>query len=189
MNKHAPSSAEIPAQAYQVIRTKSQTSNQQLLILLLVNLGLAVIWHVFMQAWGAADYLIGFAIGALVLSVYEREYGRRLKALLSFFVYVSWQIILSNINVAWVIVQPNPNIRPAIVGVPLTVTNNLEIIVLATVITLTPGTVSIDLAYDDEGKRVLYVHSFVVDDPDAFRSSIKETFEHRLLLITRGEVA
>lgn len=165
----------------------SEQHNQRIVFLLMVNIGLAVLWHVFLSAWGAIDYLIGLVIGALALSVYEREYGRRIVALFSFVSYVFVQIIISNINVARVVLQRNPKIYPAIIGVPLTADSNVEVIILATVLTLTPGTVSVDLHEDEHGQRTLYVHDFVMQNPEAFRHNIKNSFERRLLLVTRGE--
>jgi multicomponent Na+:H+ antiporter subunit E len=73
-----------------------------------------------------------------------------------------------------------------IVAIPLTAERPLEIAMLATAITLTPGTLSVDVGVDAEGRRVLYVHDLVVHDPEAVRKSIKEDFEARVLRITRG---
>ncbi|MCL4861638.1 MAG: Na+/H+ antiporter subunit E [Caldilineaceae bacterium] len=168
-------------------RSSVAERNQRVVFLLLVNIGLAVLWHVFLSAWGAIDYLIGLVIGASALTIYEREYGRRIVALISFVFYVLGQIVVSNINVARVVLQRNPKIYPAIIGVPLTADGNVEVIILATVLTLTPGTVSVDLHEDEHGQRTLYVHDFVLQDPDTFRHKIKDSFERRLLLVTRGE--
>jgi multicomponent Na+:H+ antiporter subunit E len=70
--------------------------------------------------------------------------------------------------------------RPAIVAIPLDLRSPLAITLLAQMITLTPGTLSLDVSSD---RRVLYVHSMYVDDIDAFRRSIKDGFERRLLQV------
>jgi multicomponent Na+:H+ antiporter subunit E len=67
--------------------------------------------------------------------------------------------------------------RPAIVAIPLDLRGDLEITLLANLITLTPGTLSLDVSSD---KRVLYVHSMYVTDIAAFRSEIKNGFEKRV---------
>jgi multicomponent Na+:H+ antiporter subunit E len=163
--------------------------NSKLLALLFVNLSLALIWHLFLPAWGALDYVIGFVVGALALSVYERAYGWRLYWLVSFLLLVGKEIIVSNIALAWLLLQPHPRLAPGIVAIPLDVTSDLEVTILATIITLTPGTLSLELGQNDHGQRVLYVHNLVVDDPAAMRQSIKETFERKLLRVTQGMVA
>ena len=99
------------------------------------------------------------------------------------------EIIWSTAKLAWLIVQPHPRLDPGIVALPLQARSDFEIIVLATVITLTPGTLSMDLARDEDGQSTLYVHSVVVDNPEAVRRSIQTTLERRLLLVTRGQAA
>ena len=55
-------------------------------------------------------------------------------------------------------------------------------------ITLTPGTLSLDLG-EREGRRVLYVHNLLMSSPEAMRGEIKAGFERRILEITRGDFA
>lgn len=153
---------------------------------LLINILLAILWHLLLPVWGAADYLIGFGVGAIALTIHKQTYGRRLWALITFAVFIVWEIIISNVKLAQIILQRQPKLAPAIVAVPLAVTSPLEITILASVITLTPGTLSIDLGKNESGERVLYVHSMAIEDIDEFRHSLKETFERKLLAITRG---
>jgi multicomponent Na+:H+ antiporter subunit E len=163
------------------------SEQNKMITLLIVNLLLAVVWEMFIPAWGAADYLIGFGVGALALTVYERQYGQRIFWLLSFILYVLWEVLVSNLKLAWLIMQPKPMLDPGIISVPLTVSSDLEIILLALVIDLAPGTICIDLQRDDSGQNTLYVHGLLVNDPEEFRRGIKETLERRLLLAVRGE--
>jgi multicomponent Na+:H+ antiporter subunit E len=164
----------------------TQQQNQRVIALLLVNISLAILWYIFLPVFGAPDYLVGFVVGASALTIYERAYGQRIWWLLSFIGFVLWEIVVSNAKLAWWILQPKLRVHSGIIAVPLSVDTDLEIIVLATVITLTPGTVSIDLSRDDNGQNILYVHGFAVEDPDRFRHEIKEMFERRLSLVTRG---
>lgn len=161
-----------------------------MLVWFLINLIIGFLWRTFVPLTGWFDYLIGFLVGLIGLGIINREYGRRAYHLISFIIYVIWQIIVSNITLAWTIIQPkekmDARIRPAIVAVPLTVSHNLEIILLASVITLTPGTISIDLGENDLGQQVLYIHNINLDDANAFRREIKEGFEARILRFARG---
>lgn len=156
------------------------------LILFLVNVILAFGWQLFVPLFGSFDYLLGFVLGLIAITIMNRQYGRQAYRLAFFVGYVLWQIVLSNISLAKIVLQPKPALDPGIIAIPLTASTEMEITILASVITLTPGTLSVDLGIDDEGQRVLYVHNLTVDNPAEFRRNIKEGFEHLLLQVTRG---
>jgi multicomponent Na+:H+ antiporter subunit E len=79
-------------------------------------------------------------------------------------------------------VTPGHISRPGIVGIPLSARSDLEILLVANLISLTPGTLSINLSED---RRILYVHVMFLDDPAHFRESIKDGLERRVLEVTR----
>lgn len=158
------------------------------LLLFLVNLLITFLWVGLVPLFGLADYLIGFGIGFLAIAFYKRPYIRRTYDLLYFLVYTLWQIVLSNLILAKVILQPRLAINPGIVAVPLTASSGLEIMTLASVISLTPGTISVDLGQNERGERLLYVHILTTSDPTAFQTEVKETFERLLLRVTRGTI-
>ena len=130
--------------------------------------------------------MIGFAAGIVIISLFDHRYLRQMLWSAIFLVYLTWQIILSNLSLAWLIIQPNPKLDPGIVGIPLTITGGLEITLLASAITLTPGTLSVDLGTDADGRTVLYVHNLRVGDPEQFRASVKDGFERMILQVSRG---
>jgi multicomponent Na+:H+ antiporter subunit E len=73
--------------------------------------------------------------------------------------------------------------HPGVIAVPLDARTDAEITLLANLITLTPGTLSIDVSAD---RKVLYIHTMDLgDDPVRFRREIKEGFERRLLEVMR----
>lgn len=159
----------------------------RMVTLLLVNLLIVLIapnyYRVFTQLWG--DYLLAFVVGAIALNVNDRRYGRFLLSIAQYVVYFVWQMILSGLSVAWLVLQPKPKLDPGIIAVPLDVDGDLEITILASSITLTPGSISLEL--DRSGERpILYVHYPVVGDPDRLRASIKSGFERILMRISRG---
>ena len=73
---------------------------------------------------------------------------------------------------------------PGVVAIPLDARTDVEIAVLANLITLTPGSVSLDLSED---RRVLYVHAMYIDggDVEAYRRSVKDGLERRVLELLR----
>jgi len=92
------------------------------------------------------------------------------------------ELILSALRVAWLAVQPRITIRPAIVAYPLTVTTDAQITLLANMITLTPGTLSVDVSDD---RKWLYVHAIDIESREALIGSIAAGFETRILRVTR----
>ena len=164
-------------------------SGNKYLVLLLLNILTAMFWAVLVPVFGALDYVIGYVAGLAFLTLVERSFARQTLRVVSFIVYSFWQIVLSSIAVAQIVIQPraamHAKMHRAIVSVPLTVSSDFEIAALATLITLTPGTLSMELSKD---RSTLYVHSINVGDVDEFRREIKDGFEYRILQITQGIV-
>jgi len=93
------------------------------------------------------------------------------------------EVILSALQVVWYVIQPTLTIRPAIVEYPLNVQTDREITVLANMISLTPGTLSMDVAPD---RSAIYIHAITVssDDGQQVIDGIKSSLEkhiHRAL--------
>ena len=69
-----------------------------------------------------------------------------------------------------------------IVAIPLAAKTDVEITLLANLLTLTPGSVSLDVSSD---RRFLYLHAMYIDDVDEYRESVKNTIEKRVLEVLR----
>lgn len=154
---------------------------------LLMNILLALSWMFLTGDLDFINFIEGFFIGFIILwvSKYASEsskYISKIPKILSFILYFIYELILANIKVAYDVLTPRHRMKPAIIAVPLTVDRDFEITVLANLITLTPGTLSLDVSTD---KKVLYVHSMYITDPEEFRREIKEGFERKLLEVTR----
>ena len=87
---------------------------------------------------------------------------------------VLWDIVLSNVQVAWLIIGPERRIHPRFVWLPLDIRDPHGIASLAGIITMTPGTLSADLTED---RRFLLVHALNVADEAALIASIKSRYE------------
>jgi multicomponent K+:H+ antiporter subunit E len=87
---------------------------------------------------------------------------------------VLWDMLLSNIEVARRILGPETALSPAFIRVPLDLTSLHGITALASIITLTPGTLSAELAPD---RSHLLVHCFNLKDADATIMAIKTRYE------------
>jgi multicomponent K+:H+ antiporter subunit E len=93
---------------------------------------------------------------------------------------VLWDIVVSNVQVALLILGPERRIRPAFVWLPLDVRDPHAIASLAGIITMTPGTLSADLTDD---RRHLLVHALNAGDEEALVAGIKERYEAPLMRI------
>lgn len=98
----------------------------------------------------------------------------RLVGLAGFFLY---ELVLSSVRVAWDVVTPRQRSSPGIIAVPLNARSAVEITTLANLISLTPGSLSLEVTDD----RRLYVHVMFIDDADAERRAVKEGFERRVM--------
>lgn len=99
----------------------------------------------------------------------------RVAGLAAFFL---WELVRANLKLAHDVATPSFHMKPGIVAVPLDATKESEILLLAMLINLTPGSVALDVSPD---RRVMYVHVMYIDTPDAARAEIKNGFERRVL--------
>lgn len=165
--------------------SQSHTQQKRIWYFLTINLLCAVIIPIFFTLFGPVwDHLLGFLGVAAVLTLIDRAYGNHLYWSGRFVLFLFVQIIASNLALAWLVIQPKLKLDPGIIAVPLTVSTNLEIIAVATAVTLTPGTLTIDLGMDEKGRHLLYIHSFQVGEPDSVRSTINNGVEKTIARIS-----
>ena len=88
------------------------------------------------------------------------------------------ELVLSALQVAWLVVQPKPNLRPGFIAYPLTLTTDVQITLLANLITLTPGTLSVDVSED---RQTLFIHALDVPDREVLIGQIAAGFETQIL--------
>ena len=148
-----------------------------------INLILAFVWAVLNGGIGLSSLVVGFVIGYGVIYVLQPLFEKNRYCtmmfdgllLVLFFIY---ELIVSSLKVAWDVLTPVQRSKPALVAVPLEAKTNAEITVLANLVSLTPGSLSVDISED---RKYLLVHAMFVDDPDAFRAEIKNGMEKRVL--------
>jgi multicomponent Na+:H+ antiporter subunit E len=107
------------------------------------------------------------------LTAVFRKIGRAI-ALAAFF---AREMLVANLRVAADVITPHSAFHPAVVAIPLDVTSDAEILLLSTLINITPGSVTIDLSDD---RRTLFVHVMHMTSPEATRLEIKTGFEQRV---------
>jgi multicomponent Na+:H+ antiporter subunit E len=154
--------------------------------MLLWNLLLAGIWMA-MTGLSATQLIIGFVLGYFVLWIspgmaQRSRYFQRVGQALRFAGFFLRELTIATARVAYDVLTPTPYMKPAVLGIPLDVETDAEIAMLAIVITLTPGTLALDVSSD---RKTLYVHAMYVTDPEAIRRDIKQGFERRILELLR----
>lgn len=150
--------------------------------LFLANVALAVLWGAVTISFEPSNLLFGFVLGFMCLWLVRDRFdannfkrpGRALRLAGLFLL----ELVLSAVRVARDTLSPSMPFRPAIIALPLEVKDEVEIMLLANLISLTPGTLSLDVSTD---RSTLYIHAMDVDDPDELRAEIRDGFERRII--------
>lgn len=153
----------------------------------LINMLLTFVWVALTGSYDRTTFLFGFLLSFILIWIIGRDGDSRkyvgfVPKIVSFILYFTYQIIKANIEVAYDVVTPKFYMKPGIVQVPLDARSDVEITLLANIVSLTPGTLSLDVSTD---RSVLYIHAMYIDDRESFIYEIKNGFERRLLEITR----
>ena len=96
--------------------------------------------------------------------------------------YFGYEVVKTTLVVLWDVLTPGSSSTPAFVEVPTRCRTDFETTMLANMISLTPGTVTV--AVGEERPAVLWVHGLYVDDRASFRAGIDRMEDH-LLAATR----
>jgi len=147
--------------------------------LFVLNLVLALVWGAVTGSFAFGNLLFGFILGFFSLwlvrdRVDRRNFFRPVRILRLIWVFLK-ELGLSSYRVARDTLSPKMTFQPAVIAMPLDLKQDAEIMLLANLISLTPGTLSVDVSSD---KSTLYIHAMDVDDPDELCREIKDGFEH-----------
>ncbi|MBM3162303.1 MAG: Na+/H+ antiporter subunit E [Chlorobi bacterium] len=154
---------------------------------LLYNILLAMAWVLLTGEATIPSFTAGMVIGYLLLWVSRpalggEAYFRKIPLVVLFLLFFLKELIIANLKVAFDILTPKDYMEPGIVAFPLDARTDMEITLFANLVTLTPGTLSLDVSPD---RKTLYVHALYVRNADAFRRELKEGLEKRLLDLLR----
>jgi multicomponent Na+:H+ antiporter subunit E len=145
-----------------------------------LNIVLAFVWAALSATFTLPSLVSGFVIGYGALWLAQPLFGERspyfvrVYRIIRLTLFFLWELVVSSIRVAWDVITPSHLSNPAIVEMPLDVESDLEILLVTTLISLTPGTLSLDVTPD---RRTLIVHAMFADDPDALVKELKDGME------------
>lgn len=155
--------------------------------LFILNLLLSLAWMGLTGQFTPVNFIIGFILAYVLLWLTLRtsrrgSYFIKVVQVIRFALFFLWEVITANLRVVREILTPYHSMRPGIVAVPLDASTDLEITAFANLITLTPGTLSLDVSSD---RSTLFVHAMFIDDVDDFKNHLKQGLEQRLLEVMR----
>lgn len=102
---------------------------------------------------------------------------RRIWAFVKFIPFYAREMILSSSILAYDILRPQQSFRHGIVAVDLDLQSDTAILAFINLVSMTPGSLSVDLSSD---RKKLYVHSMYLEDPEGFVKDLKANFEKRI---------
>jgi len=155
---------------------------------LATNLILAVIWAALLGEITLFNLASGFLIGFAALWLIQpltgaSNYFFRVFAWAKLLVMFHYELVVSSMQVAWDIITPRHRARPAIIDVPLDVKSDAGILLVTNLISLTPGTLSLDVSED---RRTLKVHAMFADDPEELCRTLKSGMERWVIDAVEG---
>ncbi|EDL63452.1 Na+/H+ antiporter subunit E [Bacillus sp. SG-1] len=154
---------------------------------ILLNFFLAFLWMFLQVSFTSTSFIIGYILGLIITFAFRRFFNSRFYlwrvfAVISLLLLFLKELILSNISVLKTILKPRLDIKPGIFELPTELKTDWEITLLANLITLTPGTLVVDISYDN---KILYIHTLDIPDVDEAVNDIKNTFEKAIMEVSR----
>ncbi len=151
----------------------------------ILSIALLLIWLMLNNTISAGHIVLGSILSMLIPWLTQRFWPEQVclgkwSTILKFFFLVGYDIVISNIFVAKLILGKNSALKPDFLEIPLEIKHPLGLSILASTISLTPGTVSVDL---NNNKDLLIVHALHVEDVEAEIKTIKNRYEKPLMEI------
>lgn len=143
------------------------------------SLSLLLVWLVLHDTTAPGHVLLG-AVLAIAIPLFTKRFWADAVAVRRPWLWIKLgtrvlaDMFIANFTVARRVIGPTEVLRPAFVQVPLAAQSDMAITVLASVVSLTPGTVSADLEPD---RRHLLVHVLDLEDEAALIATIKTRYE------------
>ncbi|TXL68046.1 Na+/H+ antiporter subunit E [Cerasibacillus terrae] len=154
---------------------------------IVINLIIAVMWMFLSETYTLTSFISGYILGIVLLLLLNRYipgrfYLDRLLKVIQLILLFIKELIKSNIDIVKLVYTPKPEIEPGIFAYQTELETDWELTLLANLITLTPGTLSVAISNDNS---IIYIHAMDIDDIDESIQSIKMTFEKAIMEVTR----
>jgi multicomponent Na+:H+ antiporter subunit E len=152
--------------------------------LLFINILLSLLWSALTGQFTLENLTTGFLLGYIILFLLRRVFGGgqyfdKGIQLFRFIVFFIWELLIANLRVARDVLRPGPlRMKPRVIAVPLDLRGDVPVTMLASVLSLTPGTLSLDISDD---KKILFVHAIHAPEGEKTILEIKKGFERLVI--------
>lgn len=154
---------------------------------ILLNLTIGMVWMLLHDEWSTLSFSVGYIIGlgfifALRRFFPEPFYGTKLWAIIKLLLLFGYELLQSSRIVIGQIIRPRINIKPGIFKIHTSLKTEWEMTILANLLTLTPGSVVLEVA-PEEG--IMYIHAMDVSEVQRTFYKAKDGFERIIMEVTR----
>ena len=149
-----------------------------------LNLVIAIGWAAVSGGFNGTNLLLGFAGGFLALYLTrplfgdEQPYFRRTFSAVGLLVFFIYELVKSTAAVVWDVITPSTYARPRMIEMPLDCEDDTAIMLTANLISLTPGTLTVDVLPD---RSALLIHAMFAEEPDEVVRDLKRGMERRVM--------
>ncbi|CAM3312426.1 Na+/H+ antiporter subunit E [Nosocomiicoccus ampullae] len=153
----------------------------------LLNFLLAFLWAFMNNSFTLSTLIMGYLMGLIAISILRNFLPgtfyliRVWRVIKLFFVFI-YELLVANIEVVKIVLQPKIDVHPGFYAYPCDLQKEWEVVLLSSLITLTPGTVVVAISDDF---RTLYIHGVNLVDADDEIASIKNSFERLIKEVGR----
>jgi multicomponent Na+:H+ antiporter subunit E len=158
-----------------------------------IYLLLGFVWVFLSGNTSIGSYLLGVFFSVLILYPFKdmftftdttRDVIRKIPKKFIYVYVLFREIIKANFYMMYKILQPKLDIRPGIIAYPFTTSRSISTTLLANAISLTPGTLIVDVHVKNKslkGPGIYYIHSIYVENPKKVRDTIRKYLEEVVL--------
>lgn len=152
---------------------------------------MVAVWLLLTMDFSLANIALGSGAGLVAIVVSRRDVlstlwtswpkplvlVRRILKMPGLFLFFLWEVLVSNLAITRAVLSPNLDLKPAIVAVDVQSLSETALMVMSSFITLTPGTLSLDVSAD---RSTLFVHAMHIDSAEQFRAELYERVRRRV---------
>ena len=154
----------------------------------LINLLIGVIWMFLQDDWSVLTFFSGYLFGLLVIFILRRYLSTKfylvtLLAIVQLFLVFIYELFTSSILVIRQILRPKINITPGIFTLETDLEGDLEVTLLALLLTLTPGSVVVEVSSDN---KMFYIHAMDIPESSDAVLQFTNKFEKAIKKVTRS---
>ena len=148
-----------------------------------LNIFLAFVWAFLHTSYTVGTFIAGYIVGAGIIFVLGRMMGNqrfylaRIFLALRLFLIFLRELFIASMQVLYQVLKPKLEIKPGIIRMEIYLDTPLQITLLTSMITLTPGTMTVDVAEDNSA---IYIHNLDIRDADEICAAIEKNFEKNI---------